>query len=137
MLVVQLALFAVSTALSTAFGIRYLACRQYMPYHAVVAGRDWATLDGGLQAVILGMLRIVGGGLLATGVATAWLMVGLYQGLAWAPWALLTLTFASTLPILYVTVWLRRLQPAARTPVLPAALALAIGTLGSALSLLR
>ena len=99
MLVVQLALFALSTALSVAFGIRYLACRQYMPYHAVVAGRDWAALDVGLQSVILGMLRIVGGGLLATGVATAWLMVGLYQGLAWAPWALLTLTFASTLAL--------------------------------------
>lgn len=137
MFTAQLALFGASAFLALAFGLRYLVTREFMPYHATVAGRSWQQLEPGLQAIILGMLRIVGGGLVSTGIATLWLMVALVQGAPWAPWGLLTVTLATTAPVLYVTLWLRKVQPAAATPVLPAAIALATGAVGSLLSLFR
>lgn len=137
MLAAQLILFGASALISLAFGLRYLLAREFMPYHATVAGRSWQQLDAGVQTIVIGMLRIIGGGLITTGVATGWLMLALVQGYAWAPFGLLTVAIASTVPILYVTIWLRRVEPAARTPVLPAAIALAIGAVGAALSLFR
>lgn len=137
MFTAQLLLFSTSAAIALLFGIRYLLAREFMPYHATVAGRAWQQLDAGVRAIILGMLRTIGGGLITAAAATVWLTVALLQGVAWAPWALLTVTLTSTLPALYVTLWLRRVQPAARTPVLPAAVALVIGVVGSALSLVR
>lgn len=137
MFTAQLALFGTSALLALAFGLRYLLAREFMPYHATVAGRSWQQLEPGVQAIILGMLRIVGGGLVTAGVASAWLMVALYQHLPWAPWALLSVTITGTLPALYVTIWLRRIQPSARTPVLPATVAFAVGAIGSALSLFQ
>jgi hypothetical protein len=137
MLAAQLILFGASALIALAFGVRYLLASEFMRYHATVAGRSWQQLDSGVQTIVLGMLRIIGAGLITTGVATCWLMLALYEERAWASFGLLTVTLASTVPILYVTIWLRRVQPAARTPVLPAATALAIGVVGAALSLFR
>ena len=43
------------------FGVRYMRRDAYLPYHAAVAGKPFVDLDPGVQAVILGMLRIIGG----------------------------------------------------------------------------
>jgi hypothetical protein len=137
MLTAQLILFGASALIALLFGMRYLLTREFMPYHAAVAGRSWQQLEPGVRTIIIGMLRIVGGGLITGAVATVWLTLALFQGVDWAVWGLLSVTLTSCLPALYVTMWLRRVQPAARTPVLAAAVALAIGVAGSALSLFR
>ena len=137
MLALQLGLFGLSAAIALLFGLRYLLTRAFMPYHAQVAGRAWEQLEPGLQAIILGMLRIVGGGFLAAGLVTFWLLLPMSQGQRWAPWAALTVVLATALPSLYVTLWLRRIQPAARTPVVPAAVAVGLGLAAAAVSLVR
>jgi hypothetical protein len=57
-----LALLALSAFLLIAVGIRYLRCEIFMPYHATVAGKSWLQLDPGIQTLLLGMLRVTGGG---------------------------------------------------------------------------
>ena len=53
----------------------------------------------------------------------------------WASWAVLTLTVIEVAPSLYVTLALRKTAPSAPTPVLPAAIVLALGVVGGALGL--
>lgn len=128
MLTFQLILLALAALLSILFGIRYLLTREFMPYHAVVAGSSWSALPAGLQTVILGMLRIVGGGLATYGLA---LLLPLSRHESWAPWAVLTVTLTSVVPTLYVTIALRRVEPSARTPVVPASVVLVLAVVGA------
>ena len=50
------------------FGVRYMRREAFLPYHAEVAGKSWEEIDPGIQVVILGMLRIIGGGFATLGV---------------------------------------------------------------------
>lgn len=118
------------------FGVRYLSTPEFMPYHAVVAGKSWAQLERGVQTIILGMLTIIGGCFISYGCAVLWLCLPLRRGEAWSRWALLTLTAASIVPTLYVTIALRRFAPQAETPVGPAALVLALVLVGVGLTFL-
>ena len=122
--------------LSIFFGVRYLRTKEFMPYHAVVAGKSWSELDLGVQTIILGMLKIVGGGLITYGLALLWLLLPLNRGESWAAWAALTITATAVLPTLYVTIMLRRFQPKAKTPVVPTVIALALALAGVAAALL-
>lgn len=67
MLAVQLVLLSLAGLISIAFGVRYFLAREYMPYHAVVAGSSWAELEPGVRTVILGMLKILAGGFIEGG----------------------------------------------------------------------
>lgn len=133
----QTALLAIAAIICIAFGLRYFLTREFMPYHATVAGKAWTQLEPGLQTVILGMLKIVGGGFAGYGVALLWLLIPLRQGLWWAPSAVLAISAANLLPVLYVTVWLRRMEPSAKTPIAPAVVVLALVVIVAALSWVR
>jgi hypothetical protein len=122
--------------LSIFFGVRYLRTKEFMPYHAVVAGKSWSELELGVQTIILGMLKIVGGGLTTYGLALLWLLMPLNRGESWAAWAALTITATAVLPTLYVTIMLRRFQPKAKTPVVPTLIALALALAGVVTALL-
>ena len=122
--------------LSIFFGVRYLRTKEFMPYHAVVAGKSWPELEPGVQTIILGMLKIVGGGLTTYGLALLWLLLPLNRGESWAAWAVLTITAATVLPTLYVTIMLRRYQPRAKTPVVPTLIVLALTLAGAGAALL-
>ncbi len=108
------------------FGVRYLRAKEFMPYHAVVAGKSWSELERGVQTVILGMLNILGGGFATYGLALLWLLLPLHRGESWVPWAVLTITATALLPTLYVTIMLRRFEPKAKTPIVPTLIALAL-----------
>jgi hypothetical protein len=134
MLAVQLVLLSMAALISIFFGIRYLLAKEFMPYHAVVAGKSWSELEPGVQTIILGMLKIVGGGFITYGLALLWILLPLSAKEPWARWAALTLTVTSLLPTLYVTVALRSFAPSARTPVVPASVVLALALVGAGIS---
>src|SRR3982074_2790229 len=89
------------------FGVRYMRREAFLPYHSAVAGKSWSELDAGVQQIVLGMLRIIGGGFAALGVTLLWLCFALYEGVRWAPWAILTVSAVALIPMLYVTIQLR------------------------------
>ena len=134
---VALVLVSLAALIAIFFGMRYFLAKQFMPYHAVVAGKAWAELEPGVQTIILGMLKIIGGGFATYGLALLWLLVPLNAKEPWTPWAVLSLTAVSILPALYVTLALRRVAPSARTPVLPAVVVLALALAGAGISFLR
>ena len=135
MSVVQSSLLSLAALLSIFFGVRYFFAKEFMPYHAGVAGKSWSQLDAGLQTIILGMLKIVGGGLTTYGLALLWLLLPLGRHEHWAAWAALTLTLTSVAPTLYVTLMLRRFEPSARTPIVPASIVLALAVVGAGVAL--
>ena len=126
-----------AAVLALVFGARYVLTRTFMPYHAAVLGKSWPTLEPRLQTIILGMLRVAGGGLLGYGVALLWLLLPLQRGEAWAAWAALTVSLAVVGPGLFVVVWLRRFEPIARTPIIPTLVVLGLVILATVLSLAR
>lgn len=134
MLAFQLVLLSIAALLSIFFGIRYFLAKEFMPYHAVVAGKSWSQLTTGLQTIILGMLKIVGGGLTTYGFALLWLLLPLSRHESWATWAALTITMTTVVPTLYVTILLRRFEPLARTPVVPASIVLVLAVVGASTS---
>jgi hypothetical protein len=129
--------FAVAALLALMFGARYVLTREFMPYHATVLGRPWSELEPRLQVIILGMLKVTGGGLLGYGFALLWLLLPLHRGEGWAAWAALTMSAAALAPILYTVVWLRRIEPSAKTPVIPALLVLVLVAVGATIFLVH
>ena len=128
-----LVLVALAGLIAVAFGVRYIGTRQFMPYHGTVSGKSWASLEPRLQAIILGMLKVAGGGFLGYGASLLWLLLPLSQGAAWAPSAIVTISVAVIAPVLYVVLWLRRIEATARTPVAPTIVALSLALAGAAL----
>jgi len=61
--------YALAALLSAVFGAIYLVRSQFMPYHQEAVGVAWEQLDQRLQALLLGLLRTVGGGFLAAGIS--------------------------------------------------------------------
>jgi hypothetical protein len=118
------------------FGVRYMRRDAFLPYHAAVAGKSWPELDPGVQVVILGMLRIIGGGFVTLGVTLLWLYFALHEGARWAPWAILTISAAALGPMLYVAIKFRSFRPDAQTPVRPTLAMMVLIVLGVGLSIL-
>jgi hypothetical protein len=126
MLKLAIVLILLVSATSVAFGLRYLLTKEYMPYHAQVSQSSWAEIPTRLQAVILGMLKVVAAGLIALGIALGWLTLPLSRGESWATWAILSVVLVNGLITIYVTVTLRKVEPTAKTPVAAAATSLAL-----------
>jgi hypothetical protein len=118
------------------FGVRYMRREAYLPYHAAVAGKSWNELDPGVQVIILGMLKIIGGGFATLGVTLLWLCFALYEGARWAPWAILTISAVELGPMLYVAIRLRAFRPDAQTPVRPTLAMMVLIVAGVGLALL-
>jgi hypothetical protein len=133
--VISLILISIAALVSILFGVRYLLTKQFMGYHAVIAGKPWAEIDRGMQTAILGMLKVCGAGFLAYGASLLWLLLPLNRGESWAAWALLSSAGTMLVPILYVTIWLRRFEPKAKTPVVPTVVVLLLVLVGAGAAL--
>ena len=131
---ISMGLVGLAAVISILFGIRYFATREFMAYHAVISGKAWAELERGMQTAILGMLRVCAAGFVTYGVLLLWLLLPLKRGEAWAAWAILTSALTMLAPILWVTIWLRRFEPKAKTPVVPSAAVLALVLAGAGLA---
>ena len=135
MAILKLLLDVAAAIVAIAFGIRYLAATQFMPYHAVISGRTWSELEPGIRDILLGSFKTIGGGFITFGLILLWLLVPLSEHRPWAGWAVLTLTISAVAPVLYVATNLNRSFPSAGVPIIPAAAVFVLG-MGSAASAL-
>lgn len=132
---IALGLFGLLALVALGFAARYLRARSFMPYHQVIVGRPWEQIEPRLQAVLVGMLRTIGGGLLVCGVALLWLLLPLSRGEPWAAWAAASVVLASGLPTALVLRSLQRLEPAARPPLAPTLASLVVAAVALVLFL--
>lgn len=117
------------------FALRYLRTDRFMPYHRTAIGTDWERLDRGLRVAMLGMLKIVGGGMLATSVAGLLLAVFPFRaGETWAIYAAPLPGLCLGLPTLYATLYIAR-ETGAPTPIRAATAFVVLLIVGFLLSL--
>jgi hypothetical protein len=133
---IPVAIQLLAAVLCIGASLRYLTANEFMPYHAVLAGNAWSSLSVGLQTIILGMLRILGGGFLGCGIALAALSYPLSKGERWASWASLAVGCAVWIPTLLVTLMLKSAAPTAQPPTAPTVGILVLVLVSFALSLL-
>jgi hypothetical protein len=129
-----LVLLALSGIGCVVVGARYALATEFMPYHAVLAGKPWAELEPGVQAIVLGMMKIMGSAIAACGLA---LLAFAWAGNAGARWPAVAAAVVGSVvgaPTLYVTLFLRTVNPRAETPVALTAVLLVL-ILGSSLLL--
>jgi hypothetical protein len=70
------------------FGIVFLLRQEFMPYHAVAVGMSWPEVPGPFQVLIMGLLKLAGGGWITTAMALlVLLLIPFRQGARWALWA--------------------------------------------------
>jgi hypothetical protein len=117
-------------------GAIYIGRTEFMPYHAQVVGMPWTAITPKLQALVLGMMTVMGGAYLASGATLLWLLKPLLRAERWAAYAVLSNAILLWLPVLYITVSLRGISPSAQTPVAPTAILLSVLVLGGVLQLI-
>ena len=127
-------LYGLAALLSAAFGLVYLVRPRFMPYHQEALGVPWQQVDPRLQALLLGLMRTAGGGLLASAVAIAIMVLIPFQaGEAWARFAIPIVGLATAGPAMYATMLVRN-RTRAHAPVLAAAGGVGLIVLGFILS---
>lgn len=128
--------YAVAIILSMVFGIIYLIRSQFMPYHQEAIGKSWQQLDQRLQALLLGLMRTTGGGLLAGGISMAiLLLVPFRAGESWSRYAIPTIGLVTALPAMYATILIRS-RTQAHTPIAASTIGVGLLVIGFILSLI-
>ena len=117
-------------------GFKYLIASEFTTYHATVVGKTWSQIEPGIQAIIFGMLKIIGSGFMATGFSLLFLIIPILKNEIWALWAVLIITLMNWVPVQYVTFYLRTISPDAQTPVIPTAIIICLVVIGVGLHFL-
>ena len=99
--------YAIAALLLLVFALVYLTRSEFMPYHSDAVGLEWAEVDPAFQTLVLGLMRVCGGGWLATVLAMFFLLLKPFrEGARWSCWALPVIGLAATLPALYATLYI-------------------------------
>ena len=95
--------FACSLAL-IAFGIVYLSCSTFMPYHQQAIKMNWEELGTGQQVLFQALMKMAAAGCFVTGLSTLILLfIPFRRGAPWAHWAIPLLGIVWNGFSLYVT----------------------------------
>lgn len=91
----------------------YLFRSEFMPYHAIAVEKPWEEVDAGLQVLIIALMRVSGGGWLATSVAiTLFFISWLKQKQTFFGISLVLVALAALIPTLYATLYVKTNSPA-------------------------
>lgn len=97
-LVCNLAAIAVVVVLA----LIYLCSPQLLPYQQAAIGADWSTLSVGMQTQFLSLMKVSGGGYLATAASLSVLLwFPFRRGEAWARWAIVFIGIPAILTVNY------------------------------------
>jgi hypothetical protein len=79
MLIITISCYVIVAILSFIFGLIYLTKSEFMPYHSQALNRQWQELESSYQTLILALMRVAGGGFLATGIGIILLLILYYD----------------------------------------------------------
>ena len=135
--IIQISFFCylITAIISILFGIIYLVRSEFMPYHAVALEKQWIELDTKIQTLILALMRVAGGGFLATGIVIILLMLlYLRTSKQWIIFIIPTVGLIISLSSLYATILVKSRTPAS-PPVNLTLLSIGLILIGFILSL--
>jgi len=85
-------------------GLIYIFRSEFMPYHAVAVGSNWAEVESAFQFLILALIKAFGGATFSAALAMGIILfIPFRYGIRWARWAIPAIGFAAELPGLYAT----------------------------------
>jgi hypothetical protein len=121
---------------SILFGLIYLLRNQFMPYHAEALSLSWSELEENMQVLILALMRAVGGGFLATGLAILVLLIIPFKtGNTWSIYTIPAISLCISIGTLYATLLVKTKTPG-KPPIVLSILALALTIIGFIFSII-
>ena len=98
-------LYALVSILS---GMVFLTRSTFMPFHQEALGKTWEQVDPNVQALLLGLMRSAGGGLMTSGIGVAILLFIPFRAEAtWATYSIPAIGLLMALPVLYSNLFIR------------------------------
>ena len=98
-------LYALVSILS---GMVFLTRSTFMPFHQDALGKTWEQVDPNVQALLLGLMRSAGGGLMTSGIGVAILLFIPFRAEAiWAIYSIPVIGLLMALPVLYSNLFIR------------------------------
>ena len=135
-LIISSSCYGLVALISIIFGLIYLLRNQFMPYHSEAVGYSWAEIEPNLQILIIALMRVAGGGFLATGLAVFILLMISWKGEAiWASYAISAIALCTSIGTLYAT-WLVKTKTPGKSPFGLSLLALVLTIIGFIFSLM-
>ena len=105
--------YALVGLLGFVFAFIYLFRSEFMPYHAVAVGSEWTTVDESMKILILALMRVSGGGWLATAISITFLLIARSKFTSSIFSIGMTLVgLGALIPTLYATLFVRSNSPA-------------------------
>lgn len=95
------------------FAFIYLFRPEFMPYHEMAVGKDWNEIDPGMKVLILALMRVSGGGWLATAISISVLLISRskFKSSIFSI-GLVLVGLGALIPTLYATLYVRSNSPA-------------------------
>jgi hypothetical protein len=92
--------------LGLTFAMIYLTHDGFMPYHADAVGKEWTQVDEKMQILIIALMRVSGGGWLATTIAMFFFLYArIHFRIIIFSFALVSTALASLIPTILVTLY--------------------------------
>lgn len=134
--IVSVICFSIVILIGLLFAGLYLFRRKFMPYHADAVERPWSELDKEVRVLIIALMRVVGGGWLASSLAMSIFMcLFILNGDLYASVAIVITGLAVSIPTLIATLIVKQ-RSKANPPVLAAVLSMVLLLAGLAIVLL-
>ena len=116
--------FIIVMLIGLLFAGMYLFRKKFMPYHADAVGKPWSDLDREVRILIIALMRVVGGGWLASSVAMGIFLYFIFlKGMELSALTICLTGLAVAVPTLIATLIVRS-RTDARPPVGAAILAI-------------
>ena len=113
MLSISLLSYSLIAVVSIVFGLIYLIRPQFMPYHGVALAKSWSEVEPNIQTLILALMRVSGGGFVATGITIIILLAIPFQAEEqWAIYAIPLISLCNSLGSFYATSLVKTRTPA-------------------------
>jgi hypothetical protein len=135
-IIISAACFILVMLIGLFFTSMYLFRKKFMPYHADAVEKSWGELDERIRVLILALMRVIGGGWLASSTAIGiFLYFFILRGETWAAMALAITGLAVSIPTLIATLMVK-FRTNSTPPVIAVVLVIVLVILGCIIGLL-
>lgn len=134
--IICIIIFWITTIAGFIFAAMYLFRPEFMPYHEVAIGKPWNEMNEEYRVLIIALMRVSGGGWLATAVGMLLLLlIPFRKGRYWAYFGIPTIGLAALVPTFLATIIVKT-RSAAVPPYILAAILIGLLIISIILSLL-
>lgn len=106
--IISFCCFALVGFMGFVFAFFYLTRMEFMPYHADAVGLQWQDVNPHIQVLIIALMRVSGGGWLATSIGITFLLIGrIKYKMPYLSLVLVLIGLAAMIPTLIATLYVK------------------------------